>query len=354
MKNRAFYGLANRLGFFLLAAAASSLMISCGSTTPVSPIEPFQYFYGTWGTTKERWAVGGPAALLHYVQSTGTWAPSTQSQVLFPGNLFALWGLSENDVWAVGGGDPGLNHGFIFHYDGTQWSQVFKTQTLNSMLTGIWGSSEKDVWAAGLNGTLVHYDGTQWTLVDSRVPFDLFGIWGTGPNNIWMVGGGLQSGGQQASATTNMLHYDGKNWQISFSNANIGLAGIWGINDNDIWAVGGQTMIHYNGVGWNQINTNSQVPNTVYFRKLWGTSSTDIWIVGPGGSYHYDGMNFIQIPVPALVNTFISSTEPLTAIWGTSPTDIWSVAYDGIVLQLNTTKLAPEWVLVRGPNPSQN
>jgi len=65
------------------------------------------------------------------------------------------------------------------HWDGTGWSTV-QSPTLGS-LYGVWGSGPDDVWAVGMMGTLLHRTEGGWVLMDSGTDENLKGIWGRGP-----------------------------------------------------------------------------------------------------------------------------------------------------------------------------
>ena len=71
-------------------------------------------------------------------------------------------------------------------------------------LWGIWGAAPNDMWMVGQNGVIVHYDGTAFTAVVSPTDLLLLGIWGSGPNDIWAVG-----------INGAILHYDGAGWSFS-------------------------------------------------------------------------------------------------------------------------------------------
>jgi hypothetical protein len=55
-------------------------------------------------------------------------------------------------------------------------------------LYGIWGSGANDVWAVGAQNNIVHYDGAAWTNVVSGANGSLSAIWGSGPNDVWAGG----------------------------------------------------------------------------------------------------------------------------------------------------------------------
>ena len=94
--------------------------------------------------------------------------------------LFAVWGSSAGDVYAVGDG------GAILHYDGHAWRNL-GSLTIASLL-GVWGSSAGDVYAVGNEGTILHYDGHFWREMNSGTTKYLYGVWGSSPWDVYAVG----------------------------------------------------------------------------------------------------------------------------------------------------------------------
>ncbi len=124
----------------------------------------------------------------------------------------SIWGTSENNMWAGGGGSE-----HIWHYDGTKWKALPIGSYPFASVRSIYGFYENDIWIAAAEGKILHYDGTSWVL-DFR-----YGPSGNNPN--------------------------------SFND-------IWGYSSNDIYAVGHYyenhksygIIFHYNGTGWKQVN----------------------------------------------------------------------------------------------------
>jgi hypothetical protein len=137
--------------------------------------------------------------------------------------LYAVTGLSSDDIWATGGtclqsSTPSASNPcrpLVEHWDGTRWSDVSTPSTghkHNNLYTAT-ALSSHDVWAAGsfynLNSDpsiilVEHWDGRQWKLVQS--PGYLEGTWISGMTQVagaktlWMVGTTTQNGSAQMSA----------------------------------------------------------------------------------------------------------------------------------------------------------
>jgi hypothetical protein len=85
-----------------------------------------------------------------------------------------------------------------------QWKIVATTVT--NRLRAVWGTGT-DVWAVGDGGTILHNSGTGWQKETSGTSDDLYSVWGSGPTDVWAVGGGMYEYG---GAT--VLHRDGNGW----------------------------------------------------------------------------------------------------------------------------------------------
>lgn len=101
-------------------------------------------------------------------------------------------------------------------------------------LYGVWGSGANDVWMVGDSGSIVRWNGS--TLIDeatsSKEAFQA--VWGSGPNNVWVVGNG----------GTLIYSCNGTKRTISPDELGIpklpkyGLASVHGTSQRDVWVVG--------------------------------------------------------------------------------------------------------------------
>lgn len=110
-----------------------------------------------------------------------------------PSRFKAVW-ADNNTVFAVG------DQGYAVSIDLVTEDQTDHDTQATEDLRAVWGSSKNDVFAVGNAGVIQHYDGTAWTTMDSGMSDDeFFGVWGTGPDNVYAVT-------RYGSA---ILHYDG-------------------------------------------------------------------------------------------------------------------------------------------------
>ena len=147
------------------------------------------------------WAVGAGGRVLRF--DGAAWSEAITDPAI---TLFGVWGTSESDVWTVGGDIGGSGSGgAIFHWDGAAWSQASLPPgaAAQQSIFKVWGTGPDDVWACGNNGTLVHFDGSAWSDVPSGSDRTLLTLHGTGPGDIYVVGG---------LGNAAVLHWDGTAW----------------------------------------------------------------------------------------------------------------------------------------------
>ncbi|WP_146650941.1 hypothetical protein [Labilithrix luteola] len=149
----------------LASERASALDASVDSPDPSVDIGSFtieqQLPDGTpltaiWGADAEHVFAVGMSGLV-YTYDTGLWSKYGGDEV---GRDFnAVWGRSARDVYAVGSTTTGK--GFIRHYDGKDWADVFAAPV---GLYGVWGTPDGFVLAVGAKGSLfAWHQGTDWT-----------------------------------------------------------------------------------------------------------------------------------------------------------------------------------------------
>jgi len=222
---------------------------------------PNAAFYGIWGDSySDIFAVGAIAPddppadddftdLLIWRYDGTEWTPEpaiSETQAdgrVYYGKLLGVWGTSDSDVWAVGSWwNTAEKHGWtrvyedlIVHYDGNAdhtWT-VIDPPSLSDHPLGlgsVWGSSPSNVFAVGAggysyyvnnaleNGTgTLRYTGDTWAEMDMPANWDDKGMgWttvsGTSSTDVWLVGGGPKSNGQQPPSYSYegyIAHYDG-------------------------------------------------------------------------------------------------------------------------------------------------
>ena len=244
-----------------------------------------------WGLDENNiWAVGG-ITLLQGGTNVLKWDGTKWNYHSWPeGGARGIWGFSDNDIWTVG---DYANRGFIGHFNGTGWTEYRDNYFLAREdtvypLYSIWGSSPDNVWAVGDKGTIIHWDGVEWQKVQSPVNLILYDIWGTAQNNIYAIH-------ISVSQQSRLIHYDGNSWieitnQLPTGERNF--TSLWFDNGGTGYLVG-NNVLYYNGTVFNRIEINQDK----FLLRVRGRNSTDVFTVGQKGRvHHFNGLDWTTYP----------------------------------------------------------
>lgn len=188
---------------------------------------------------------------------------------------------------AIGGGDA-----LLLRWDG-------RTRTMATIPTpgvrALWWVHALDghAYLAGEGGGVHRLDGTSVTAVETGAPSTatLFGIWGTGDDDLWTVGGSFSMAGAK------------------------------------------RVIRRLTGGQWVAVDSPGDVPAETTYFKVWGTSSDNVWIVGDGGVVlHWDGTSLVR-------DTRVVGAERFLTVHGCDAQNVWIVggtvtaelrAFDGL------------------------
>ncbi len=199
---------------------------------------------GLWGTSShDIWALGDQShGVLHWDGSSWTDAGFESGPY-----LMGLSGSGANDVWVVGD--------VTSHWDGRAWSQPVPSQGL---LSAVWAQSPDNAFAVGV-GTgglpIMHWDGNTWSEMVTDIGGDLLNdVWGTGANDVYVLGGLGDGGGK------NVLHFDGDQWKPMESSSS-GLleqapsfgSSIRASGPGNVFVAGGTSALHLRAGAWEPI-----------------------------------------------------------------------------------------------------
>lgn len=213
-------------------------------------------------------------------------------------DLNAIWASGPNDIWIVG------EAGTVLRYDGTAFRSVpGAPRTAN--LKAISGSGPDDVWIVGSEGIL-HWNGSTLSAFDPMLRLPLSHVLAVGRGSMW-AGEGL------------LVHV--KDGQRSLRNVPAVVTGIWGSGPNDVW-VGYEngSFQRYDGTSWGLM----QSVLLLKVARYWASGPRDVWALGEGGrharwdgttSYLYDG----------------GFRTSYAAVWGTGPAATWLFGLNGTV-----------------------
>jgi hypothetical protein len=165
--------------------------------------------------------------------------------------------------------------------------------------------------------------GWQTLVDDGSLGGAALAAWGTGPDDVYVVGGPLGNEGFEAVA----LHFDGAGWTRL---APGGADSFWWVNGTsatDVWMVGEKGRVtHWDG----QSFVEHPRPTTATVWGVWAASPSDAWIVAgtPGGGldapndllFHWDGKAWTKEPLPGA-----PLGVSLTKIWGAGADDVYAI-----------------------------
>jgi len=198
--------------------------------------------------------------------------------------VLGVWGPGPDELFFVGGNTV-TSSALLLHYDGTTWLRTTGVST--EMLWWVWGISGQDVWAVGKDGEALHFKGGTWDHTATGTAATLYGVWGSSADAVWAVGGAADPMG----ARDVFLLWNGTVWGAVPADVPSGeiINKVWGTSSSDVWAVGtGGVIFHYTGGIWMRAPS----PTTEPLVSLWGAAPDDIWAVGGADSgvlLHYDG-----------------------------------------------------------------
>jgi hypothetical protein len=203
------------------------------------------------------------------------------------------------------------------------WQVVYDDTTLGGSLLSAWGTGPDDVYAvggplgdSGFTAVAVHYDGSVWTRLSPGGQSSFWWVSGSGPGDVWMTG---ENG--------RITHWDGAAFHESPPLTSATIWGVWAASPTDAWAVGGtpeggtakpnDLVLHWDGAAWTQ-ETLPGAPLGRALNKVWGTASDDLYAVGESGTiWHRKGTTWALETNPATSNLF--------TVYGCSATDVYAV-----------------------------
>lgn len=170
----------------------------------------------------------------------------------------------------------------------------------------------------------------EWRVIDSELPAALLSVWGTGPDDVWAVGGDLGDG-----AGPLVVHFDGAAWSRVATGEDSGdLWWIFGFKGGPVFAGGsGGRILKYEGGRFSRMQTPSSA-TTVF--GIWGSSASDLWAVGGefgsvgGFAWRNDGGD-TWTPEPSL-SVETTSTAAVWKVFGSNPDDVWLVGSGSVSL----------------------
>lgn len=255
-----------------------------------------------------------------------------------------IWGSSPSDIFVLGevSDAVGLRQ-VIMHYDGRQWTE--QASFIDTGLFGIAGTTPTDVFVVGITyftdrrdrSFILHYDGALWSEIQGAdtVGIDYRGVWQAPGGEAFVSGGVYRDDVRQEL----LARYDGVSWtDIGMPGFGLGalMLGVTGTSSTDVWSIGGHRLCepcsevvalitHWNGAAWTIVG---RYPGA-WFSAITAVAPDDVWIAGspPDSSWallHWNGA----------VWTTVSPTEerlPVVDVWGSSKEDVYAVGSRGLL-----------------------
>lgn len=301
-----------------------------------------------WGSgPSDVWAVGAKGSVIHWDGTTWASTPIDTSY-----SLQSVYGTGPNDVWVTSTASliyrsTGFSSGTATFEKQTAIAESAMFPATIGALLAVWATGPGDVWVSGRHRlskggqfeaswrTTPGDGGVAWAPVSAFGSAGaVYGIWGSGPNDVWMVGSKGTTNMSFSSHTNGLAATDGgmPAWtEVDTATFSV-LNAVWGTGPNDVWAVGNSGAIrHYTGgATWEIVES----PTSQNLRGVWAAATDDAWAVGENGTVlHYDGTEW----TPSKVALPKADKRDLYAVWGSGPDDVWAVG-DGIVMHYSGPK----------------
>ena len=200
------------------------------------------------------------------------WEGNRLSRMQPPGNgtVFGIWGVSPDDLWAVGGNV--IDGAFVWRYDGERWREAEgfpAEQYKGHSMFKVWGRSAEDVWMVGTKGLALHYRGGEILRVPTGVTQTLFTVHGNSSRAV-AVGG--------AGADGKLLQQDGGGWIDVTPPDTPHIIGVH-MTEQEGYAVGvGSTVSSWDGKRWRKVETGIDLSEA--FHTVWIDPDGGVWAVG--------------------------------------------------------------------------
>lgn len=251
-----------------------------------------------------------------------------------------VWGPAPDDLYVVGG-TP--DQGAIMHFDGQTWSPLDLGETAAGLPLLHWahGFGPDDITVVGSQGTVIHWDGAAWSRQETPTQQDLWGVWGASPDDLWAVGGAGRQAGEQT-----ILHYDGTAWTAhpppDLLRANVyAFFKVWGTGADNVYIVGQSgAVLRWNGSAW----TEEFAGVSSDLIALWGTGPDRIVAVGGRGAgvaTVWNGAAWQPLDLTPLPG--------LNGVWMNTDGIAYAVGVGGIQVKLDSRALTYEHAFIPLP-----
>jgi hypothetical protein len=215
--------------------------------------------------------------------------------------------LDVDNVWAISKSGDYSTTSHVLHWNGQEWDQV--GIPITGTLNGISFDGPNNGWIVG-GGLAMHWDGATWQSM--AVPGDaILSKVDLSANQAWAVGNGGK-----------ILKAEGLSWSEVTGPTAVDLFTVAIVSQDDVWAGGGNYTdipLHFNGVilhknasGWSVVKTSDQY----IINDISALASDNAWAVGSsiglgqGAILHWDGNTWQEMQTPGHLLSSISMVSP--------------------------------------------
>lgn len=162
-----------------------------------------------------------------------------------------------------------------------EWQALYPSPTPNELFDA-YSPDGQIFYLVGGGGTILRYDGTEFITMESPTKLPLYAIDGSGPSDIWAVGGDTATDSPADQAV--LLHFDGNNWTETAAPDTSGttypFSDVYAASPTNVWAVmkNQDRVARWNGSNWSFQTTLPAFDQG--FNKVCGASANAIWLVG--------------------------------------------------------------------------
>ena len=186
------------------------------------------------------------------------------------GTVFGIWGVSPDDLWAVGGNV--IDGAFVWRYDGERWREAenFPADLADQhSMFKVWGRSADDVWVVGTGGVVLHFLGDLVLRESTDTTHTLFTVHGNSSMSV-AVGGAREEG--------KLLQEDGGGWTDVTPRGTPHIIGVH-MTEGEGYAVGIRgTVARWDGDTWRTVQTGIELSEA--FHTVWTDPEGGVWAVG--------------------------------------------------------------------------
>lgn len=188
--------------------------------------------------------------------------------------VYGVWGPAPDDLYAVGSGSG--RNGFVWHFDGTQWTDLALPAELPTTDLGdtpgffkVWGHDADDVWVVGGRGTVLRGNARDgFKVVPSGTEEPLFTVHGDS-DDVVIVGG---------SAQGILLEDVGASLETELKEVPF-VQGVCMSEDHGFASGRSGALFQRSRAGWTAVETDLEL-DLESLHAVWIDPKGDVWAVG--------------------------------------------------------------------------